>query len=185
MGKSWKELGVSGLTSAVAVSALLLGAPAKADVISSYDTWYEFGFGDTGSAWDTSFTFTLASPTTLKLKVTDGYEAGDRFSVAYDSNPLGDTSVPTGTLGDNAGGNYDAAFADAKWSSGSWTLALGAGTHTIAGKSLVSALKAGGSGAVQLTAVPEPGATALLASLGVLGFAAVRKYRRGRQTDGR
>lgn len=180
MGKSWKKLGVSGLAIAAAVSASLFSVPAEAEVISSYDTWYEFGFGDTGSAWDTSFSFTLASPTTLQLKVTDGYEAGDRFSVAYDSNPLGDTSVPTGTLGDDVGANYDTAFADARWSSGSWTLALGAGTHTITGKSLVSALKAGGSGAVELTVVPEPGATALFASLGVLGFAAIRKYRRSR-----
>jgi hypothetical protein len=122
---------------------------------------------------DGAFTFTADSP--VQLDVTDAYIDGDRFQVLDFSVSLGLTSVPTD---DGSWTNSpDAAFADARWSSG--TFLLGAGEHSI---ELVTVQTATGAneGTGYLRVVPEPSTWALVAAT----FGGLLVMRKGTKKDG-
>jgi hypothetical protein len=131
--------------------------------------WHQFNWNVSISPTNTdgAFTFTAASP--VQLDVTDAYIDGDRFEVLDFGVSLGLTSVPAD---DGAWTNApDAAFADPRWSSG--TFLLGAGEHSI---ELVTIQTATGTseGVGYLQVVPEPSTWALVAgTLG--GLLTVRK----------
>jgi hypothetical protein len=163
------------MTAAVALAAasFLAVAPASADPLAVDGGWHEFSFGGQGSAFSPTYEFTLS--TSGWLKVTDAFLSGDQFEVYSNSALLGATSVP-GSQGDQINGDYDTAFADARWSSGAWL--LGPGSYSIEGIVLASPF-GGGGGAMRVDtagAVPEPSTWAMM--IGGLGLAGVALRRR-------
>jgi len=166
------------MMASVAVAAVLsVGALQKAEASTALtldDDWTTFLFGDVGSSWSDSFTFTIAS--TAYLAVTDAFLSGDRFEFFSNGVSLGLTSAPT-TQGDDIGNDYAAAFTDARWSSAEAIFA--AGSYTITGLTIDSPFGSGGA-AIQLSSqslggpsfepvnpIPLPAAGWLL--LGALG----------------
>lgn len=180
----------------LSVAALLamgsLGT-AHATMVSVIDnSWYSFDIDDFtaqsfGTEWidgqiDTtrgyvgdgsalSLTFTLATPT--YLKVVDAGFAGDRFEVFDNGVSLGQTSVPTDTFGINfATGDFDAAYADGRYSTGFYL--LGAGSHTITGALSSTTVPFNATvGAIALQPIPVPAAIWFLGSglAALFGFA--------------
>jgi hypothetical protein len=108
--------------------------------------WETFTFGPYWSPWSTNFSFTLTAPAVVK--VTDAFASGDRFNIHLEGSETINfqSSVPT-VIGANVGANYDAAFADPRWSS--WSFSLPAGTYDIAGDTASSPFD-GGGGAIEL-----------------------------------
>jgi hypothetical protein len=164
------------------LAALLLVAPvaSKASPIALDSGWQGFSFQGVGSSFSRTFEFTVGAGEAARLRVTDAFLSGDRFFI-FNTNPisgaLGSTSAPT-SVGDSIGDNYDAAFADSRWSSGQWI--LGAGSYSIRGITLASPFFSGGGALrVDRVAVSEP-ATLLL--LVLAGFAAFHFSRRDRLT---
>lgn len=157
---------------ALPVAALLAAVPASATtVLSVGGGWSGFSFGGVGSSWSDDFSFTLAG--SAELRVTDAFLSGDQFTVTINGVDY-NTSAP-GSSGDQISNDYDGAFADARWSSGSWT--LGPGSYTVKGIALLSPFGSGG-GAIELVrgAVPEPTTWALMImGFGAVGFAARRR----------
>lgn len=151
-----------------AVFGLFAATAAQATTISVGSGWQYFSFGGEGSSWSDTFEFTLTE--SARLNVTDAYLSGDQFAVYLNGNLLGNTSAP-GSTGDQIGGDYDAAFADSRWSSASFI--LGAGTYQVSGTTLLSPFGSGGA-ALQLAPVPEPETYAMMG----LGLAAVALARR-------
>jgi hypothetical protein len=155
---------------AAASVSLAVAAPASAATLSVDSQWTLFDFGSTGSAWfdlasgaPLTFSFTLTDA--ALLKVVDGGLTGDRFEVFNGATALGLTSLPGDAGQASAFDDFDAAFADPRWSRASFLLAPGA--YEIRGIATASPLD-GGIGGVQLTVVPLPGALAL--ALGGLAF---------------
>ena len=97
----------------VVVSSML----ALAGVAQAQD-WERFTFGPEGDMIIISLFITDEFP---QLQVTDAFSSGDRFSVRLvDRAGTVDEFVcsePT-SVGDEIGADYDAAFADDRWSSG-------------------------------------------------------------------
>jgi hypothetical protein len=179
-----------GLTAALA-GALALGgtAAAWATAVNVTDnSWWTFDVDDSvvplfGTTWIDaqsnsprgykndgsllSFTFTLTAPT--YMRVVDGGQSGDVFTVFDNDNSLGQTSS-TSNSSQNAS-NFDAAFANPAFSKATYLLAPG--DHTITG-SLFSTTQSFNAtiGAIQLQPVPLPAATWLLGSglAALLGF---------------
>jgi hypothetical protein len=125
------------------------------------------------------FQINLTAP--ALLQVVDGGFGGDRFLVFDGSTLLGTTSAAQNTYPNSMGADFDAAWADPKWSHGDFLLA--AGSHLISGSLAVSALNGDGAligatvGAVRISAVPVPSAALLfLSGSGLIG-AAVRRRR--------
>ena len=91
--------------------ALLAGAAQAQD-------WQRFTFGPEGDMIIISLFITDEFP---QLQVTDAFLSGDRFSVRLVDRAgtvdQFDCSEPT-SMGDEIGSDYDAAFADDRWSSG-------------------------------------------------------------------
>lgn len=140
------------------------------------------GWIDNTSGESLSFTFTLAGPATLR--VVDAGFAGDTFSLVVDGQAYASSAVPT-VIYDNelqALLDFDAAWADARYSR--FEVTLGAGTHTLGGALLQSVLLPSGAplnatiGAVSL--VPEPATVATLMT-GLLLLGAVLRRRQDKR----
>jgi len=137
--------------------------------------WHQFDWG-AGTPAGTSpgpWTFNLGAFTSV-LDVTDCLIAGDRFEVFDLGGSIGFTSVPSGSAWTN---NIDFAFADPRWSSGSF--AMGPGDHSIS-ISVVQNPYNYGSAYLRLTegVIPEPASVVvwgLLAGLGLLAVCRKRK----------
>jgi hypothetical protein len=114
-------------------------------------------------------------PVNCVLEVTDGYFQGDQYEVFNLLGSIGSTSVPVTTCA-NVLNDWDTAFADAGWSSGSFSLS--AGVYSITGVAIASPF-GGGAGAlrVDVSAVPLPAAIWLFGTglLGLIGFSKCRK----------
>ena len=168
------------MSTAVALSLFIPAASSNAATLSLDGGWSEFSFGGVGSSWSDTFDFTILD--TAYLWVTDAFLSGDQFEVFSVLGPtsLGLTLAP-GSVGDQIGADYDAAFADPRWSSGEFV--FGAGTHTVSGLVTLSPF-GGGGGAIQLsstsaTVVPLP-ATGLLLISGLGAVAALRRKRKSK-----
>lgn len=162
---------------AIASFVFLLSVPQAAHAIPLVidSGWQSFGFGAVESSWGTDYQFTLLG--TGSLKVTDAFLSGDQFDVLNSGSSIGLTSVP-GSTGDQIGSNYDAAFADSRWSSREYILSPG--SYDISGIVVLSPFQGGGAairldtGNPQADAVPEPATMVLLGS-GLLSTVALRK----------
>ncbi|MEO8152725.1 MAG: PEPxxWA-CTERM sorting domain-containing protein [Rhizobacter sp.] len=174
----------------LAFTALSLVAHATTTALSNPGQWYEFDVADglsqsQGTEWidldgaPLSFTFTIAAP--VQLRVVDAGYAGDTFNISLNGASYTTSAVAPGVY-PNAPGltDFDAAWADASFSRGTWLLSA-PGTYTLTGSLAQSVTDANGPlnatlGAVMLAPVPEPTTWALLiAGLAVLGFAARRR----------
>jgi hypothetical protein len=156
---------LSGIATIAAFAIALAATPAQATMITVGSGWQTFGFGGVGSSWDQDFSFSLAA--TATFKVTDAFLSGDRFGVFENGLSVGQTSAP-GSVGDQIGSNYDAAFADPRWSHAAYV--LGPGVYDFTGIATESPFGGGGA-AVELVAggVPELGTWAMM----ILGFGGV------------
>lgn len=171
----------------LAAAALALPLAGQASELL-LDTWTEFYFGASGSplldlpAYDDTaapLSFSFVASTPVLLRVTDLNLAGDQFQLLLDGQALGHTSAPVGTPAVDLGADYETAYADTLGSHGAWVLS--AGSHTLSGSALASALGAG-NGALQISAVPEAGSTAaLLAGLAALAAITGRRHRAARR----
>ena len=134
-----------------AEAAIVVGAP-----------WVSFGWGSGAPvvSFDT-FQFTAAGP--VQVQVTDDFLTGDRFEV-YDSGTLiGTTSVSAG--GGAGAVGPDAAFADPDYSSGSFSLGVGAHNISItvidnpfgSGSAYIQVVSGGGGGATTFDLSPGTG----------------------------
>ena len=175
------------LLSAVLCSALSANAGAAA--LNADGQWHPFDVDDTVSAsagleWidldgdALSFDFTLTG--SAILRIVDGGFAGDRFDVFNGKLPLGQTSAATNNYPESLGLDFDAAFADGRYSRS--VFLLGPGSYSINGLLSLSALddNAGAInatvGAISLTAVPLPAAAWLyLAGAGLMATIARRR----------
>lgn len=178
---------------ALALSLAAVGAAqATTTELSVPGQWVEFNVDDMtaqsfGTEWidfndgsALSFTFTIATP--MELRVVDAGLAGDSFNVSINGSADTTSAVPSVIYSNSlvATTDFDAAWADANFSRGSFLLAA-PGTYTVTGSLLQSVSNLGAPlnatlGAVMLAPVPEPTTWALLlAGLGVIGFAARRR----------
>jgi hypothetical protein len=173
---------------ALAALAALLACAAHATPIVGNGSWNTFDvdpFSATSGGFEwialdgsaISFDITLAGP--AQLKVIDGGFAGDRYEVFDNGVSLGLTTLGGSTYPVSTGLDFDAAWANASYSRG--VFSLGAGSHSITGVLVDSALDGTGArldatvGAVSITPVPEPTTLALmLAGLTGLAFVARR-----------
>lgn len=145
---------------AAAVAAGFIGSSAHAASVGS--GWEYFAFGGAGSTGSFSFTTTESA----LFQITDAYASGDQFTITIDGVDRGATSATA--TGQDAGGDYDAAFASADFSHGSYL--IGAGSHEVDYTLLLSPYGGGGA-AYRLVAapIPEPSSFALM-GLGLLAF---------------
>lgn len=177
------------LRTALAAIAAFLSFSANAIPIAADGAWNAFDVDplsatSAGLEWIAldgsaiSFDLTLAGP--AQLKVIDGGFAGDRFEVFDNGVSLGLSSAARGSYPSSVGLDFDHAWGDSSYSRGIFT--LGAGTHSITGILVASALDDSGAridatvGAVSITPVPEPETFALmLAGLAAIAFVPRRR----------
>ena len=135
----------------VVALAMILSLTASVQAQS----WSRFLFGDTGSTTLIPVTVTDEFP---RLQVTDAFVSGDWFTVrVLDGGSVVaefECSEPT-TIGDQIGGDYDAAFADERWSSGEVTLTA-RGDLTVEITVLASPITGGGGAGWRLTEADSP-----------------------------
>lgn len=140
------------------------------------------GWIDNTSGEALSFAFTLAGPATLR--VVDAGFAGDRFSLRIDGQAYVSSAVPAAVYDNELQAllDFDAAWADARYSR--FEITLGAGAHTVSGSLLQSVMLPSGVplnatvGGVSL--VPEPATVATLLT-GLLLLAAVARRRKDKR----
>lgn len=161
---------------------LVLAAPAATAGAIVAGTWYDFVFGESGSALAPGFggggstvppaapwEITLAGP--ALLIVTDCCQPGDRFELFDGGVSLGLTTL-VATSDTFECGTPDSCLADPLMSHGAFL--LGAGSHSLTG--IVTASPHGsGEGWFRIAAVPEPGSAALIGL--ALGIVAVVRRR--------
>lgn len=175
-----------GLLAALLASSMAAQATQVVNV-TALDTWYNFSVDPTstadrratwinldyattaiaGNAEDLVFNLQLSQA--AELRVVDIYTAGDTYALtitgANGSLHTSTSSVPELGL-DNAFADTpaDAWSAPAQFSRGSWV--LGPGQYTVSGSLLQSVSGSGGmtSGALQITAVPEPSGWSMAAA---------------------
>ena len=175
---------VTGLLAAAALTAVASG-PARADVdvaLTDGASWTTFFFADDGSAFQDldgntlDFTFTLTSA--ALLRVTDGYDDGDQFSVTI--NGVTSATSPGVFDGTYIGTAWNQPFSDPATGAlfSHATYDLGPGTYVVTGIVTQSPFFSG-AGAIQLGGVvPEPATWAMmLVGFGGLG-AVLRRARR-------
>ena len=153
---------------------------ANADAIA-LNTWYEFSFGDPGTALgtcggsciaafnpydgnpvvvtgpDSPWTVATSGPATLKVQ--DLFQSVDQFDMSDNGVDLGLTSAPT--PGSDCGGDITCSWLNLDFSRGNFL--LGGGAHSITG---VHTLGIPGAAVFEVTTVPEPSTWALM----VIGF---------------
>jgi PEP-CTERM motif len=178
---------------AVALGLCVAGlAHATTTPLAANGQWVEFDVDDvqaqsTGVEWidytdgsALSFTFTVTAP--VELRVVDAGFAGDTFNVSVNGVSQLTSAVAVTAYSPTRAAitNFDAAWADASFSRGSWLLTA-PGNYTVTGV-LAQSVTNGAAplnatiGAVMLAAVPEPGTWALLlAGLALLGLTARRR----------
>lgn len=183
--------------------ASVIGLVALAPALSAgpvlSDVWYEFGFADVGvgatgcdpadpagafcipsSGTPTEFldappwTF-VAAAAGATLTVTDAFLSGDQFEFFDFGSSIGLTSPPSAVAVVDCGDDPEVCITTAGMSTGSFVLAAGAHSITLAP---VLAPEGGGAGYLRVTgaAIPEPSSLALIA-LGVLALFALRLRR--------
>src|SRR2546423_8396552 len=173
---------------ACVIALVAVSIPASAGAIT-FNTWHEFGFSTAGtpatgcdpadpagpfciSSSGTVTDFLDAPPWTFTapafgaiLTVTDAFLAGDRFQVFDFGASIGLTSAPSGSA--DCGDDPVPCLSTAGISHGTFTLA--SGSHSIRITPTLSG--GGGSGYLEVQAVPEPAAWVLLATgLGMFGL---------------
>ena len=167
-----KRLSTMVLTMALLV---VLGSAAQATpLVVDSGGWAEFTWDSSG--WSNpEYTYDTSSWTCLK--VTDGWLSGDQFEVYDFGSLIGATSIPT-TTGDQIYNDWDAAFADSRWSSGEFVLAPGSHSITLLA---VSNPYDGGMGALRADTCAAPTVPAPAGILlGTLGTGLVGWLRRRR-----
>jgi len=177
--RHWLAAGLLGC--ALSAQATDIALPADG-AWNSFDVSDVLGPGD-GLGWidldgnALSFSFSVAAGFVGQLTVVDAVFSGDVFSVSANGGVLGNTSAAVDSYlgGGNVGYDYDAALANSDYSRGVFN--FGAGSYTVTGALVASAMDEFGqpinatTGALRLTvsAVPENGTLALLlAGLGLL-----------------
>ncbi len=163
----------------LAAAGLLLAATQVVAAPLVPGAWQSFDFYDDidNAAWVdgnldlVSFEVSLTAP--AYLHVVDIGFSGDRFEVFANGVSLGTTSAPVDAGDTDQGLDFDAAFADSRWSQK--VFALAAGNYTITGRAIDLAPDTfGGTGGIRL--VPEPSTCLLLgAGLAGLGLTARRR----------
>ena len=139
---------------------------AEQTLVADSGAWSTSLFGDAGTPWEDTFTFTISQ--TSMLTVTDGWQSGDIFEVFSNGSSLGKTSF-TNDTSQQVFANYDAAVLSPSFSTRIWTFL--AGTYEISGIAVVSPWwteTGGGAGGIaalrldSLAPVPAPAALWLL-----------------------
>jgi hypothetical protein len=142
----------------------------------------DFAWHDLAGNGDVSFTFSVPVGQFGKLFVVDAIFGGDVFSVKSNGTQLANTSAAVNTYPNDAVADYDAAYADARFSKNLY--GFSAGTYTITGSLFSSALDDVGQplnstlGALKLEIAPVPEASTLamlLAGLGAVGMLTRRR----------
>jgi hypothetical protein len=151
--------------------AASMSLTARADSLST-DSWTYFEWDANGTV-SHAFDFVATGPTWIN--VTDGFFAGDAFSVSANGVPLGTTNVVTASS-EVGCTDPSVCFVDSDFSHGSWFVLPGVYNITIS----VTDHPWGDGGAwveassTSPTPTPEPGTIALLGS-GLLALAGVMR----------
>jgi hypothetical protein len=150
---------------------------ARADNLAP-NTWTLFTWqnqGDLVSSYsDNSTDFFANGPTTINI--TDGWMAGDWFTV-YDNGVLLGTTSQVAQSDATCGDSPTACFADKTYSHGSWK--VGAGQNDITLYATTAPYGGGGGWIESFSTVPEPGTITFLGS-GLLCLAGVLRRRKAR-----
>ncbi len=178
-----------GLLAAAALAALA-AAPARAQVVDTITDgggWNTFFFLSPGSTFsvgggdptELDFAFTLAHPDVLRI--TDGFQGGNQFQLTINgvTEPL--TSATTGQGGGFAGdcwtcAYFNPAYGD-QYTHGAYILP--AGSYYLVGVAVQSP-QFDGAGALELGAIPEPAAWAMMLA-GFFGLGMVLRRARREQ----